>query len=94
MRILKKVIKPNHFNLAYFDNWDNHVHWNIYPRFKSDSDWGNPPSIPGKDDVYKPKYLTPEENNIFIQELKKLNGKVRPNEMQNVRMGQALREVL
>ena len=72
MKALGKAIKPDLFNLEYLDNWDHHIHWNIYPRFKSDSDWGNPPVIPEKDKRFKPKNLSKNEMNIFKKELKKL----------------------
>lgn len=72
MKVLKKVIKFHHFNLAYFDNWDPHVHWNVYPRFDTDPDWGNPPYIPHKNEEYIPQELTAKEKKEFKEELYKL----------------------
>ncbi len=76
MRALDKAIKPDLFNLAYYDNWDHHIHWNVYPRYKSDSDWGNPPYIPNKGEHFDPKPLTEEEMDIFIKELNRLRKKI------------------
>lgn len=72
MKALGKAIRPDLFNLEYLDNWDHHVHWNVYPRFRKDKDWGNPPIIPGKDDVFKPKKLTKAEMVVFARQLDRL----------------------
>ncbi len=72
MKALGRVIKPDLFNLAYFDNWDHHIHWNVYPRFKSDSDWGNPPIIPKKGEKFESKPLSKQEMTLFMEELDKL----------------------
>jgi len=69
MKALGKAIKPDLFNLEYLDNWDHHIHWNIYPRFKKDKDWGNPPVIPDKGESFRPRVLTRKERAIFRKEL-------------------------
>ncbi len=71
-RALHKAIKFDRLNMEYLDNWDPHIHWNIYPRFKTDKDWGNPPVIPGKNAKVKPKEMTEKEMKIFLRELKKI----------------------
>ena len=71
-RALHKAIKFDRLNLEYLDNWDPHIHWNIYPRFKTDKDWGNPPVIPPKDKKIKPKKLTEKELKILKKELAKI----------------------
>lgn len=74
-RALHKSIKFDRLNMEYLDNWDPHIHWNIYPRFKTDKDWGNPPVIPGKDEKVKEKKMTKKEMDIFRKEMKRLLGK-------------------
>ena len=71
MKALDKAIKPDIINLEYLDNWDHHIHWNVYPRFKSDPDWGNPPTIPGKDDTFEEKKMTDKEMKIFMDGLER-----------------------
>ena len=73
MKALDKAIKPEMFNLEYLDNWDHHVHWNIYPRFKTDKDFGNPPVIPKKGKRFKKMELSEGELKIFKQALKRLS---------------------
>jgi len=73
---LHKAFKFDRLNLEYLDNWDPHIHWNVYPRSKSDPDWGNPPEIPHKHDKYKPKKMSRKEMLMFIKELKKKKGKI------------------
>lgn len=72
MKALGKAIHPDLFNLEYLDNWDHHIHWNIYPRFKNDTDWGNPPEIPPKGSKFRPRNLTKKELAIFRKELARL----------------------
>ncbi|MBI5398649.1 HIT family protein [Candidatus Woesearchaeota archaeon] len=76
MKALEKAIKPDLFNLEYLDNWDSHVHWNLYPRFKSDPDYGNPPVIPNKGEPFKQKTLSSREINIFMHELAKIRSRL------------------
>ena len=71
-RALHKAIKFDRLNLEYLDNWDPHIHWNVYPRFKTDDDWGNPPRIPEKDEKVIPKEMTQQEMKLFLKELKKI----------------------
>ncbi len=72
IRALDKVLKPATTNLEYLDNWDFHVHWNIYPRFKSDPDYGNPPIIPPKGVKFKEKKMTKKEMAAFMKEIEKI----------------------
>jgi diadenosine tetraphosphate (Ap4A) HIT family hydrolase len=72
MKSLGKAIRPDLFNIEYLDNWDHHIHWNIYPRFKKDSDWGNPPVIPLRGKKYKEVPLTAKELAVFKKELSKI----------------------
>ncbi len=72
MKALGKAIKPDIFNLEYLSNWDHHIHWNVYPRFKRDKDWGNPPVIPLKDEKFRPKTMTKKEMDIFNKALNKI----------------------
>jgi len=75
-RALHKAIKFDRLNFEYLDNWDPHIHINVYPRFKTDKDWGNPPVIPKKGKKYIPKHLTEKERKIFERELKKVSNKL------------------
>ena len=72
MKALGKAIRPDLFNLEYLDNWDHHVHWNIYPRFKSDLDYGNPPQIPKKGKKFKPRLLSKNETDVFNRQIMRL----------------------
>ncbi|MBN1543989.1 HIT family protein [Candidatus Woesearchaeota archaeon] len=76
MKALGKAIKPDLFNLEYLDNWDHHIHWNIYPRFRKDKDWGNPPVIPLKGEKFKEMPLTKGELDVFKKELRRLKNKL------------------
>ena len=71
-KALNKAIKFDRLNMAYLNNWDPHIHWNIYPRFKKDSDWGQPPKIPKKNAKFKPKTLSEKELKIFKKALSKI----------------------
>jgi len=42
VKAVKEVFKPAHMNIAILGNWHRHLHWNIYPRYKSDPDFGQP----------------------------------------------------
>jgi diadenosine tetraphosphate (Ap4A) HIT family hydrolase len=71
-KALHKAIKFDRLNLEYLNNWDPHIHWNIYPRFKTDKDWGNPPKIPKKNGKFKPKNLSKKELAVFKKQLSKI----------------------
>jgi len=72
IKALDKVIEPATTNLEYLDNWDFHVHWNVYPRFKTDPDYGNPPVIPPKGSKFKEYKMTKKEMAAFKKEIKKI----------------------
>ena len=72
VKALDKAIKADTMNLEYLDNWDFHIHWNVYPRFKTDPDWGNPPVIPKKDEKFKKKLLTAKEMKEFKKDIDKI----------------------
>ncbi len=44
-KAIKKAMKPDKLNYALFGNWVPHLHWHIYPRYKTDADWGEPPTF-------------------------------------------------
>ena len=56
----------------YLDNWDFHVHWNIYPRFKDDPDYGNPQVIPPRGSKFKEYKMTKKELSDFKKEINKI----------------------
>ena len=70
-KALHSATKFDRLNMEYLDNWDPHIHWNIYPRFKADKDWGNPPEIPAREQKFKEQKMTKKEMNMFLKELKK-----------------------
>ncbi|TRO62052.1 HIT family protein [Candidatus Bathyarchaeota archaeon] len=41
-RAVQEVFRPDKLNYALLGNWVDHVHWHIYPRYKSDPDFGQP----------------------------------------------------
>lgn len=45
---VKTALKPDKLNYALYGNWESHLHWHIYPRYKSDPDWGQPPYLKWK----------------------------------------------
>jgi diadenosine tetraphosphate (Ap4A) HIT family hydrolase len=74
-RALNKAIKYDRLNFEYLDNWDPHIHMNIYPRFMKDKDWGQPPYIPGKKEKFKEQYLNWKEIEEFRKELECIKSK-------------------
>ncbi len=72
VKAIDKTLKPATINLEYLDNWDFHVHWNIYPRFKTDPDYGNPPVIPPRGSKFKEYNMTKKEMTAFKKEIDKL----------------------
>ncbi|MBW2992738.1 HIT family protein [Candidatus Woesearchaeota archaeon] len=70
-RALYKAIKFDRLNIEYLDNWDPHIHWNIYPRFKTDKDWGQPPHLPKKKEKFKKQYMDWKEIKVFRKEMGK-----------------------
>ena len=45
-KAVEKVLKPAIINWQINCNWTRHVHGHIYPRWKSDPDWGEPLKLP------------------------------------------------
>ena len=41
--VLNDIFKPDLINYALLGNHIQHVHWHLIPRYKNDSNWGNPP---------------------------------------------------
>jgi len=72
MKALDTVLKPTLFNLEYLDNWDAHVHWNVYPRFVNDPDYGQPPEIPKKGEKFKDRSMSKKEIDAFKKKIKEL----------------------
>ena len=72
MKALDTVLKPALFNLEYLDNWDAHVHWNVYPRFVNDPDYGQPPEIPKKGEKFKDRSMSKKEIDAFKKKIKEL----------------------
>ena len=41
-KVVNKIFKPDRLNYELLGNWEPHLHWHIYPRYKTDIDWGQP----------------------------------------------------
>jgi diadenosine tetraphosphate (Ap4A) HIT family hydrolase len=39
---MRRVLKPDHFNVESLGNQVPHLHWHIIPRYKNDPRWGLP----------------------------------------------------
>jgi len=39
---MRRVLKPDHFNVESLGNQVPHLHWHIIPRYKDDPRWGLP----------------------------------------------------
>ena len=42
---MNKIFSPDRLNYELLGNWEPHIHWHIYPRYKTDLDWGQPPLL-------------------------------------------------
>jgi diadenosine tetraphosphate (Ap4A) HIT family hydrolase len=66
-KAIESVIKPDIINWQINCNWTRHIHGHIYPRWKTDSDWGEPIRLPTRkqadEKLYHPKPLPQEEMN-------------------------------
>lgn len=52
-KVLHDLFAPDLINYALLGNHIQHVHWHIIPRYKNDSNWGNPPwPYPHSEDVH------------------------------------------
>lgn len=64
-RAIEETIHPAIINWQINCNWTRHVHGHIYPRWESDSDWGEPLHFPTREQdrnkEYDPKELSPED---------------------------------
>jgi len=59
--VLKRILQPDVVNYQMLGNWIPHLHWHIYPRFRSDPDFGNPMVIPLRDEPFEPQLVAEEE---------------------------------
>ena len=41
--VLYEIFSPDLINYALLGNHIQHIHWHLIPRYKHDSNWGNPP---------------------------------------------------
>ena len=42
-KAIKRIFRADLMNIASLGNHVQHLHWHIIPRYKDDSNWGNPP---------------------------------------------------
>jgi len=42
-KAISDVFRPDLLNIAMLGNHERHLHWHIIPRYRNDSNWGNPP---------------------------------------------------
>ncbi len=69
-KAVEQVLKPDIINWQINGNWVRHLHGHIYPRFKSDPDWGEPIHLPSKiedrDRDYVAKPLSDDEKKRIL----------------------------
>jgi len=73
-KAVKRAMKPDKLNYALLGNWIHHLHWHIYPRYKTDKDWGEPPTL-GKRIIYYESEMQEIAQRIKNQILLELNRK-------------------
>ncbi|PIO00616.1 hypothetical protein COT72_00065 [archaeon CG10_big_fil_rev_8_21_14_0_10_43_11] len=44
-KAVQEVLAPDTLNYALYGNWVAHLHWHIYPRYKTDPDFAQPPIL-------------------------------------------------
>ncbi|MBR9680656.1 MAG: HIT family protein [Candidatus Altiarchaeota archaeon] len=47
-KAVKIALNPDKMNYALYGNWEPHLHWHIYPRYKNKPDFGQPPHLKWK----------------------------------------------
>ena len=57
-KVIEKVLRPDIINWQINCNWTRHIHGHIYPRWRSDKDWGEPISLPKHNQVKNKSYKT------------------------------------
>ncbi len=71
-KAIEQVVHPDIINWQINCNWTRHVHGHIYPRWKTDHDWGEPIALPTheqeRNKTYIPKDLTYAEK-LKIEDL-------------------------
>ena len=64
-KAFEQVIHPDIINWQINCNWTRHIHGHIYPRWKDDTDWGEPIQLPThkqeQEKTYIPKELSLED---------------------------------
>jgi len=64
-KAIESVLHPEIINWQINCNWTRHLHGHIYPRWKTDPDWGEPIQLPtrkqAEEKMYHPKGLPQEE---------------------------------
>ena len=65
-KAIKKVLSPDRMNYATLGNIIPHLHWHIFPRYKTDSNWGKTPYPHGE------HYVSDEEAKKLVNSIKKV----------------------
>ena len=64
-KAIEQVLRPDIINWQINCNWTRHIHGHIYPRWKSDRDWGEPIQLPTheqeRNKTYIPKEISLED---------------------------------
>lgn len=71
-KAVQRVLRPDIINYQINCNWTRHVHGHIYPRWKTDKDWGEPIKLPTKRQVETGKYERKELNEIQKEKIKEM----------------------
>ncbi len=59
-KAIEETIHPDIINWQINCNWTRHVHGHIYPRWKTDPDWGEPIHLPTREQAHNKEYFVKE----------------------------------
>ena len=68
-QVVERVMKPEVLNYQLLGNWVPHLHWHIYPRYRTDPDFGDPPVIPLKGEPFEEQWPSEGEVDALRRQL-------------------------